>query len=110
MKSAAILAFVAAMVITSLVLIAIVLLGAFLQSRWVLPLLPLCAHGIASLGIRDVLRLVPTRSVTLAGFSLARVSGRSVLFCTLSGAFLTRVEVPIERRAVDTKLLRHLTC
>ena len=39
-----------------------------------------------------------------------RVSGRSVRFCTLSGAFLTSVEVPIERRAVDTKLLRHLTC
>ena len=38
------------------------------------------------------------------------VSGRSVRFCTLSGAFLTSVEVPIERRAVDTKLLRHLTC
>ena len=31
-----------------------------------------------------------------------RVSGRSVRFCTLSGAFLTSVEVPIERRAVDT--------
>ena len=44
----------------------------------------------------------------LAG--LLRVSGRSVRFCTLSGAFLTSVEVPIERRAVDTKLLRHLTC
>ena len=41
---------------------------------------------------------------------LYRVSGRSVRFCTLSGAFLTSVEVPIERRAVDTKLLRHLTC
>ena len=41
---------------------------------------------------------------------LLRVSGRSVRFCTLSGAFLTSVEVPIERRAVDTKLLRHLTC
>ena len=39
-----------------------------------------------------------------------RVSGRSVRFCTLSGAFLTSVEVPIERRAVDTKLLRRLTC
>ncbi len=38
------------------------------------------------------------------------VSGRSVRFCTLSGAFLMSVEVPIERRAVDTKLLRHLTC
>ena len=38
------------------------------------------------------------------------VSGRSVRFCALSGAFLTSVEVPIERRAVDTKLLRHLTC
>ena len=38
-----------------------------------------------------------------------RVSGRLVRFCTLSGAFLTRVEVPIERRAVDTKLLRQLT-
>ena len=39
-----------------------------------------------------------------------RVSGRSVRFCRLSGAFLTSVEVPIERRAVDTKLFRHLTC
>ena len=38
-----------------------------------------------------------------------RVSGRSVRFCTLRGAFLTSVEVPIERRAVDTQLLRHLT-
>ena len=38
-----------------------------------------------------------------------RVSGRLVRFCTLSGAFLTSVEVPIERRAVDSKLLRHLT-
>ena len=31
-------------------------------------------------------------------------------FARLSGAFLTSVEVPIERRAVDTKLFRHLTC
>ena len=43
-------------------------------------------------------------------FTGVRVSGRSVRYCTLSGAFLTSVEVPIERRAVDTKLLRHLTC
>ena len=45
-----------------------------------------------------------------SGRYLARVSGRSVRFCTLSGAFLTSVEVPIERRAGDTQLLRHLTC
>ena len=45
-----------------------------------------------------------------SNFDEIRVSGRSVRFCTLSGAFLTSVEVPIDRRAVDTKLLCHLTC
>ena len=44
------------------------------------------------------------------GHLTKRVSGRLVRFRTLSGAFLTRVEVAIERRAVDTQLLRYLTC
>ena len=57
-----------------------------------------------------LLILGPTQRIVAHRLLQLRVSGRSVRFCTLSGAFLTSVEVPIERRAVDTKLLRHLTC